>query len=745
MIEKHKPEISLYIILLVIFLAVSYFLSGLFLIQKLSLENLQDMIVYIFLHPLKNWWNEKSPACLGVGLLGWVCFVNWHSFHHRNFHFEQEYGSEEWADARTLKYIRNKDERKNRILSKHVSVSMEGVLSNNNMFIIGSSGSYKTNAVVTPNLLKAENHYIVLDVKGDLQYKFGHYLQEKGYTIRSLNLRDPEKSDRYNPFLYIEKEEDLIRLITNLHEAVRKPDAMQGDPFWDDGVDLYLQSVFYFEWLQSLEEKRNGNMNNILYLVNLEIQKMPDGETTRLQIEMEKLAKRKGDMYPPVRDYRKLKEGAAETVRSIIIMVNAMLKLCETAGLRRIFEGDDIRIRELGVGVGGTVEKPSNKKIALFLVLPDNDRSYNFLISMFYTQAFDILIRMADNQYHGPLPIQVEFWMDEFYAGAKPTDPDVLLGVVRSRNICMMPVLQSVSQIKTLFKNDKWETMLDNCATLLYLGSGPGALSTHKYISELLGKMTIDTRNDGRSSGRNGNASENYQKAGRELMTPAEVRRLDRGRCIIFLEGKRPIVDDKALPFHTKEYLHAMELNKQGGYEHPVYTYYDPDSLSYHTIQYKEKIHILDSKEAQYYSEVAKKDPTIRVFQTKGREFLYQDWNKSPTLSEKEIEEAFRSVMRGEENEVENAPPEDVTVMMEKETESTEKRSEQEEKWDLSGSVLECVKRHIDKLSEAELNQIIQGMEQGLTEWQIKAYFQFPAKKMEQYRRAYMMMNEVGK
>lgn len=179
------------------------------------------------------------------------------------------------------------------------------------------------------------------------------------------------------------------------------------------------------------------------------------------------------------------------------------------------------------------------------------------------------------------------------------------------------------------------------------------------------------------------------------------------GRCIIFLEGKRPIVDDKALPFHTKEYLHAMELNKQGGYEHPVYTYYDPDSLSYHTIQYKEKIHILDSKEAQYYSEVAKKNPTIRVFQAKGREFLYQDWNKSPTLSEKEIEEAFRSVMRGEENEVENAPPEDVTAMMEKETESTEKRSEQEEKWDLSGSVLECVKRHIDKLSEAELNQII--------------------------------------
>ncbi len=196
----------------------------------------------------------------------------------------------------------------------------------------------------------------------------------------------------------------------------------RGKPFWDDGVDLYLQAIFYYEWLQAREEKRVGNMNNILYLVNLETQKMPDGETTRLQLEMEKLAKRKGELYPPVRDYRKLKEGATETVRSIIIMVNAMLKLCETAGVKRIFEEDDIHIRELATGVGGTVEHPTQNKIALFLILPDNDHSYNFLISIFYTQSFDILMRIADNEFHGPLPIPVEFWMDEFYAGAKPAE-----------------------------------------------------------------------------------------------------------------------------------------------------------------------------------------------------------------------------------------------------------------------------------------------------------------------------------
>ena len=171
------------------------------------------------------------------------------------------------------------------------------------------------------------------------------------------------------------------------------------------GVDLYLQAIFYYEWLESMEESRVGSMNNILYLVNLETQKMPDGETTRLQLEMDKLAKRKGEFYPPVRDYRKLGKKGHGNCSSIIIMVNAMLKLCETAGVKNAFLKEMIsRYGELGAGVGGTAEHPTDRKIALLLVLPDNDRSYNFLISIFYTQAFDILMRMADNEYHGPLP-----------------------------------------------------------------------------------------------------------------------------------------------------------------------------------------------------------------------------------------------------------------------------------------------------------------------------------------------------
>ena len=738
MIEKKKTPYGLYITALVLFLILSYFLSGLFTLEGTNLSNLQERIVLIFSHPLQNYWNAKSGQCLGVGFLVWIMFVSYYSYRYRNFQFGQEHGSEEWADFKELKRIRNKDESKNRILSRNVSVSLDGILSNNNMFIIGSSGSYKTNAVVTPNLLKATNNYIVLDVKGELQYKYGKYLQEKGYTIRSLNLKNPEQSDRYNPFLYVEKEEDLIRLITNLHEAVKKPDAMQGEPFWDDGVDLYLHAVFYYEWLQAREEKRVGNMNNILYLVNLETQKMPDGETTRLQLEMEKLAKRKGELYPPVRDYRKLKEGATETVRSIIIMVNAMLKLCETAWVKRIFEDDDIHIRELATGVGGTIEHPIKNKIALFLVLPDNDRSYNFLISIFYTQAFDILMRMADNEFHGPLPIPVEFWMDEFYAGAKPADPDVLLGVVRSRNICMMPVLQSVSQIKTLFKNDKWETMLDNCATLLYLGSGPGALSTHKYISELLGKMTIDTRSDGMSRGRNGNSNENFQKGGRSLMEPAEVKRMDRKKCLIFMEGQRPIYDDKALPFDTSEFKHAMKLNENGGYTHPVKVFWDEETLTYHTIKERKRMQILSKEEAEQYKKMAEIDKSIKVMELDEQDFLYLDFGEQPKPTEEELAADFRKLLQTEMETEESALLEDIAALKETEEDGIDGVDPKEKStWDLSGTLIECIERYADQLTDEEMNEILLGMEAGLSEKQVKNYFCLPVKKMEQYRRMY--------
>ena len=294
-----------------------------------------------------------------------------------------------------------------------------------------------------------------------------------------------------------------------------------------------------------------------------------------LETKMRRLEKEKGPENPAVRDYRKLKEGAAEKVRSIVIIINAMLKLCQTEGLKRIFSKDEVRLREFATGVGGNVEKPNlSGKIALFIVVNDEDDSFNFIASMVYTQSLEILSRMADTDFKdrgGALPIPLTFWMDEFYAGARPHDTEKIMGVIRSRNISMVPILQSVAQLKVLFKTEKWEVIMDNCPTLVFLGAGAGAIETHKYISELLGSMTIDTIGDGRHS-RQWNA--NFSKAGAPLMTPQQVKRMDRKHCIIFTEEESPIYDRKALPWEDNKYYdEAMKLNQKSpdnGYIHTV-------------------------------------------------------------------------------------------------------------------------------------------------------------------------------
>ena len=345
----------------------------------------------------------------------------------------------------------------------------------------------------------------------------------------------------------------------NIYDSLTPPDAMVNDPFWPEGAKLYLQSLFYYEWWYAKKEGRKGSINNILILINDETKKdttikVQKGQQppSYLQLKMDKLAKEDSPDNPAVRDYRKLKEGAAETVRSIIIIVNAKLKLFETAALKRIFEDDDMNLREFGTGVGGTLENPSNNRLVLFICVDDREKSFHFIASMLYTQVLTILCRMADDDFKengGALPIPLEMLLDEFYAGAKPSNTVELMGVIRSRNISMIPILQSTSQLKDLFKAEKAEIIYDNVPVLCFCGAGQGAIESHKYISELLGKATIDTIGDGKH-GSSYNSS--YNKAGRELMTPQEIKRMDKKHCIIFMEDEYPIYDRKALPWEDK-------------------------------------------------------------------------------------------------------------------------------------------------------------------------------------------------
>lgn len=746
MITRRKTPYGMFVIALCLFLLLGYFISGLYTLPDVTILNLQESFIYIVTHPFHRWWNDDSLMWTCAGFTCWIMFVGWYQYKYRNFHFGIEEGSEQWGDAKAIsKELAGSHKDNMRILSEHVMVSKdEDVLSNNNMIVVASSGRYKTTGAVEPNLMLKNASYIMLDVKGATLRKLGNYMLEDGdYVIRCLNLKEPWLSDRYNPFKYIEREVDLIRLITNLQQAVKKPDAFQGDPFWDDGVRLYLQAMFFDEWLTAQKEERYGSMNNILKLVNMENKKrifeVADGkkivkiEKSELQIHMDELALQCGDDYPPVRDYRKLKEGAAETVRSIVIMVNAMLSLCETADIKRIFSDDDINIREIGLGVGGN----PNKKVFLSLVLPDNDTSFNFIINMFYTQLFDILMRCADNEIHGPLPVPVEVWADEFYAGPKPMDPEALMGVIRSRNISLIPILQSIAQAQTLYKNDKWKILFDSAAVFAFYGAAPGAKDTHEFISSLLGKMTIDTRNDGQHSGHQGSGSLQYNVKGRELMTPAEVKRMKRKECILFIEGQYPILDTKYLPWEQNRKLYN-HIKKLGPYEHPVHVVYNKEKMEYRTIEAPEPIQVISKEDAEFYRQAAKDDASIRVYDIDEKDFLYLNWHKEPELTEEEIIARIGDLEAKEETEL----PEDVLMMQE-----NEKKHEKEnvpkfgthEKWNLSGNIYECLKRYADCLTDEQINEIILGMESGLSDKQIKQYFCLPVEKMAQYRRAFML------
>ena len=575
---------------------------------------------------------------------------------------------------------------------------------------------------------------------------YGLYLKEKGYTIRCLNLKYPEQSDRYNPFEYIETEEDIIKLIANIQKSITPPDAMKGEPFWDDGVALYLQSLFYYEWWYAEKEGRTKEFNNVLILVNLEAQKdlskpVEKGKqpVTMLQTKMDELADEDSPDNPAVRDYRKLKDGAAETVRSIIIITNAKLKLCETKALKRIFEEDDMHLKEFATGVGGTLEKPNKNKLIIFLCVDDSDQSYNFVCSMLYSQALTILMRMADNNLGGSLPIPLELWLDEFYAGARPADCAQLMGVIRSRNISMIPILQSVSQLKDLYQGEKAEIIHDNCPIFWFGGCGQGAIETQKAISELLGKATVDIASDG-SNGNN--RSNNYQKAGRELMTPAEVKNMNKHNCIVFLEDERPIFDRKSLPWEGNPlFKHAMQLNKEsgvGGYIVEPKSMIDPHTGEYVTIH--------NSINIEETCEIPEGVKPIDIFSD---EFLHMNFTyKEPADSD--ISDELKRLYALESNfnkkeqrrKTANKANKNVRAYVTSENSNTDKMDKIDNKDtsdDIPDSIEDGIIQYFSHMNENQRKLIQAAIENGMPDMFIRRMFRMDYEKMKQYYDSYFV------
>ena len=751
MLKNRKISYKVYLVLLAAVMLFSLFFAGIFSYEDTNILNIPDKLSELAGHfwQYNRYFNKYTLQCLGWGFLAWIflCYVIMDKM--RNWQSHIAYGSEDWGDAEDVTKRRaNKDENYNRIISKNLRIDTQGKgkASNNNMVVVASSGKFKTTSVVVPNLLSGGANKIVLDVKGELMRDYGLYLKEKGYTIRCLNLKYPEQSDRYNPFEYIETEEDIIKLIANIQKSITPPDAMKGEPFWDDGVALYLQSLFYYEWWYAEKEGRTKEFNNVLILVNLEAQKdlskpVEKGKqpVTMLQTKMDELADEDSPDNPAVRDYRKLKDGAAETVRSIIIITNAKLKLCETKALKRIFEEDDMHLKEFATGVGGTLEKPNENKLIIFLCVDDSDQSYNFVCSMLYSQALTILMRMADNNLGGSLPIPLELWLDEFYAGARPADCAQLMGVIRSRNISMIPILQSVSQLKDLYQGEKAEIIHDNCPIFWFGGCGQGAIETQKAISELLGKATVDIASDG-SNGNN--RSNNYQKAGRELMTPAEVKNMNKHNCIVFLEDERPIFDRKSLPWEGNPlFKHAMQLNKEsgvGGYIVEPKSMIDPHTGEYVTIH--------NSINIEETSEIPEGVKPIDIFSD---EFLHMNFTyKEPADSD--ISDELKRLYALESNfnkkeqrrKTANKANKNVRAYVTSENSNTDKMDKIDNKDtsdDIPDSIEDGIIQYFSHMNENQRKLIQAAIENGMPDMFIRRMFRMDYEKMKQYYDSYFV------
>lgn len=751
MLKNRKISYKVYLVLLAAVMLFSLFFAGIFSYEDTNILNIPDKLSELAGHfwQYNRYFNKYTLQCLGWGFLAWIflCYVIMDKM--RNWQSHIAYGSEDWGDAEDVTKRRaNKDESYNRIISKNLRIDTqgEGKASNNNMVVVASSGKFKTTSVVVPNLLSGGANKIVLDVKGELMRDYGLYLKEKGYTIRCLNLKYPEQSDRYNPFEYIETEEDIIKLIANIQKSITPPDAMKGEPFWDDGVALYLQSLFYYEWWYAEKEGRTKEFNNVLILVNLEARKdlskpVEKGKqpVTMLQTKMDELADEDSPDNPAVRDYRKLKDGAAETVRSIIIITNAKLKLCETKALKRIFEEDDMHLKEFATGVGGTLEKPNKNKLIIFLCVDDSDQSYNFVCSMLYSQALTILMRMADNNLGGSLPIPLELWLDEFYAGARPADCAQLMGVIRSRNISMIPILQSVSQLKDLYQGEKAEIIHDNCPIFWFGGCGQGAIETQKAISELLGKATVDIASDG-SNGNN--RSNNYQKAGRELMTPAEVKNMNKHNCIVFLEDERPIFDRKSLPWEGNPlFKHAMQLNKEsgvGGYIVEPKSMIDPHTGEYVTIH--------NSINIEETSEIPEGVKPIDIFSD---EFLHMNFTyKEPADSD--ISDELKRLYALESNfnkkeqrrKTANKANKNVRAYVTSENSNTDKMDKIDNKDtsdDIPDSIEDGIIQYFSHMNENQRKLIQAAIENGMPDMFIRRMFRMDYEKMKQYYDSYFV------
>lgn len=451
----------------------------------------------------------------------------------KNYRRREEHGSAKWGEARVInKKYHQQPQSQNKLMTQNVSIGLNAKKHRRNLntLVCGGSGAGKTRFYCKPNLMQCSNtSTVILDPKGEILRDTGGLLEKKGYEVRVLDLISMEKSHCYNPFVYLQNDNDIQRLVTNLFKSTTPKGSQSNDPFWDTSASMLLSALIYYLHYEAPSDEQNFPM--VMEMLQYgAIQNEEEPEVTPLDSLFNELEADNPE-HIAVKYYKSYHAGSAKTLKSIQITLAARLEKFNLESLASLTSTDELDLPSLG-----------EKKFALFALIPDNDSSFNFLVSILYTQLFQQLFYSADHIHGGCLPVPVHFLMDEFANVSLPDDFDKILSVMRSRGVSVSIILQNLAQLKALFEK-QWESIVGNCDEFLYLGGNEQ--STHKYVSELLGKETIDTNTYGQSRGRNGNYSTNFQISGRELLTPDEVRMLDNQYAILFIRGERPIKDFK--------------------------------------------------------------------------------------------------------------------------------------------------------------------------------------------------------
>ena len=504
-------------------------------------------------------WTDKSLPTILICLAAYGMAVLLYRTNQGRTRDGEEHGSAVWA---TPASVNAQFAQKDSIpLTQHVRLGLDTHKHRRslNVLVIGGSGAAKTRSFVLPNILTANTNYVITDPKSEVLLATGGYLKEQGYDVRVLNLVNLEQSDGYNPFRYLRDEKDVLKLVNNLIQSTTPKGSHESDPFWTKAETALLQAIILMLFQEAPEYEQNFSMV-MRVLEYAEVREEDEGHVSPLDLLFESIERRKPDSVA-VRQYKVFKLAAGKTAKSILVSTAVRLAPFNLPQIQALTDHDDMDLYTLG-----------EKKVALYAVIPDNDNTFNFLVSLLYAQAFQALYYSADQIHHGPLPRHVRFVLDEFAAMPLPGFTREL-ATMRSRSISASVIIQNMAQIKELYK-DSWETIPGNCDSILYLGGNES--STHKYVSEMLGKATIDTKTHGQTKGKSGSYSTNFQMSGRELLTPDEVRKLDNRYALLFIRGASPVMDEKYDLMHHPAISHSS-LGGAAPYIHhgtkpPIYT-----------------------------------------------------------------------------------------------------------------------------------------------------------------------------